>query len=130
VCVVLLFCCGKSAGWKLLTQPALLPLRTLGYIVVYCVFVYRIVLLSVVGLFYFNAFFLLAVNFVIFSLRATILINLNLNLRRHLLYRIECMGTKKPLLGGVLLPMRRGNFEGESRMRRPVVKYRELRKSG
>jgi len=78
VFVVLLFCCGKSAGWKLLTQPALLPLRTVGYIVVYCMFVYCIVLLSVV--FYFNAFFLLAVNFVIFSLRATILINLNLNL--------------------------------------------------
>jgi len=38
---------------------------------------YRIVLLSVV--FYFNVFFLFAVNFVIFSLRATILINLNLN---------------------------------------------------
>ena len=61
-----------------MTQPALLPLRVLGYIVVYCMFVYRIVLLSVV--FYFNVFFLFAVNFVIFSLRATILINLNLNL--------------------------------------------------
>jgi len=36
---VLLFCCGKSAGWKLLTQPALLPLRTVGHIVVYCMFV-------------------------------------------------------------------------------------------
>jgi len=39
-------------------------------------FVYRIVLLSVV--FYFNTFFLFAVNFVIFTLRATILINQNL----------------------------------------------------
>ena len=38
-----------------------------------------IVLLSVV--FYFNVFFLFAVNFVIFSLRATILLNLNLNLQ-------------------------------------------------
>ena len=38
---------------------------------------YRIVLLSVV--FYFNVFFLFVVNFAIFSLRATILINLNLN---------------------------------------------------
>jgi len=37
-----------------------------------------IVLLSVV--FCFNVFFLFAVNFVIFSLRATILLNLNLNL--------------------------------------------------
>ena len=47
--------------------------------------VYRSVLLSVI--FYF-VFFLFAVNFVIFSLRATILINLNLNMnlkpRRHL----------------------------------------------
>ena len=77
MCVVLLFCCGKSAGWKLLTQPALLPLRILGCIVVYCMSVHRTVLLSVV--FYFNVF-LFAVNFVIFSLRATILINLNLNL--------------------------------------------------
>ena len=77
MCVVLSFCCGKSAGWKLLTQPALLPLRILAYIVVYlCMFVYRTVLLSVV--FYFNVFFLFAVNFVSFSLRATILINLNL----------------------------------------------------
>ena len=76
--VVLLFCCGKSAGWKLLTQPALLPLRILGYIVVYCMFVSHccFVLLSVV--FYFNVFFLFAVNFVIFSLRARILLNLNL----------------------------------------------------
>jgi len=38
-----------------------------------------IVLLSVV--FYFNVFFLFAANFVIFSLRATILLNLNLNLK-------------------------------------------------
>jgi len=48
------------------------------YIVVYCMFVYRIVLLSVVV--YLNIFFCFSVNFVIFSLRATILINLNLNL--------------------------------------------------
>ena len=37
-----------------------------------------IVLLSIV--FYFNVFFLFAVNFVIFSIRATILLNLNLNM--------------------------------------------------
>ena len=80
MCVVLLFCCGKSAGWKLLTQPALLPLRTVGYIVVYCMFVShcRIVLLSVV--FYFNVFFSVSCKFCDFSLRATILINMNLNL--------------------------------------------------
>jgi len=79
VLIVLLFCCGKSAGWKLLTQPALLPQRILGYIVVYCMVVCRIVLLSVV--FHFNVLFLFAVNFVIFSLRSTILLNLNLNLK-------------------------------------------------
>ena len=40
---------------------------------------YCIVLLSVV--FYFNVFFLFAVNFVTCSLRTTILLNLNLNLK-------------------------------------------------
>ena len=77
MCVVLLFCCGKSAGWKLLTQPALLPLRTVGYIVVYCMFVSHCPVVCCI--LFFNVF-LFAVNFVIFSLRATILINLNLNL--------------------------------------------------
>ena len=73
-CLKFMSPCDKTTGC--------LRTRTLGYIVLYCMFVYCIVLLSVV--FYFNAFFLLAVNFVIFSLRATILINLNLNLNHPL----------------------------------------------
>jgi len=48
---------------------------------------YYIVLLSVV--FYFNVFFLFAVNFVIFSLRATIPLNLNLNLKLRSAFQLQ-----------------------------------------